>query len=229
MLREPLIPDNLRLAIEGDTLSGVHSQTHDLQRRTLGTIVIMGTVMALAACSSSGAPTSSSTSRSGVITTLPGNETCTGRPPENSGSPDFYRQQYADGVAAPLKEKLKTYDSAVVSGDSHLIGQAAAALGTDFRTDATLVDIPRLYGCYDQQILAHLQKAAVAFADTLDGMSCAADGMCGKKQTDVPALIAQAAPQERAAVDAFNAYAAQFGAEKLPTQTASAVPRAWRL
>jgi hypothetical protein len=185
--------------------------------------------MALAACASSGTPTGSSTSRSGVVTTLPGNETCTGGAPQNVASPDIYQQQYADGVATPLKEKLKTYDSAVASGDSHLIGQAAGTLGSDIRTDAKLADIPRVYGCYDQQILAHLQKAAVTFADTLDALSCASDGMCGKKQTDVPALIAQAAPQERAAVDAFNAYAAQFGAEKLPSARSSAVPRAWRV
>jgi hypothetical protein len=164
-----------------------------------------------------------------VITTLPGNETCQGRPPQNAASPDVYRQRYADDLASPLKDRLRAYDTATGSGDSARVGQAAGALDTDIRADARLVDIPRLYGCYDQKVLTRLQNATEAFAMTLDALSCASANMCNRKQADVPALLAQAAPQERSAVEAFNAYAAQFGGEQLPAPRASAGARSWRV
>lgn len=201
-------------------------QTHALNWRTLGGLAILGIALALTGCSSSETPAESSSSRASVVTTLPGAETCSGRAPQNVASPDFYRQQYADGLATPLKERLKTYDAAVESGDIRGIRQAAGALGTDIRADGRLVDIPRLYGCYDQKVLARLQNAAKEFADVLDALSCATDNMCGRKQTEVPALIAQAAPQERSAVQAFNAYAAQFGGMAIPVPTSA--ERAWR-
>jgi hypothetical protein len=164
-----------------------------------------------------------------VVTTLAGGETCKGRASQNVESPDFYQQHYANDLASPLKERLKTYDSAVVSVDTQRIGEAAGVLGTEIRADAKLVDSPRVYGCYDQQVLTHLQNEAVAFADTLDAMSCASADMCGRKPTEVPSIVAQAAPQERAALDAFNAYAAQFGGEKLPSPQTAAGQRGWRL
>lgn len=185
--------------------------------------------MAVTACGSSGTSAGSSSSRPGVVTTLPGNETCEGRAPQNAASPGVYRQQYADDLASPLEERLRTYDSAIASGDSQRIGQAAGGLDTDIRADARLVDIPRLYGCYDQKVLARLQNATEAFATTLDALSCASANMCDRKQTDVPGLVAQAAPQERSAVEAFNAYSAQFGGQQLPTPQASAGARSWRV
>jgi hypothetical protein len=207
-------------------LTGTSSQTRVANRCALGGLAILGIALALTGCGSSDTLTGSSSSRGGVVTTLPGTETCSGRPPQNAASPDFYRQQYADGVATPLKERLKTYDSAVESGDVHGVGQAAGTLGTEVRAYGRLVDIPRLYGCYDQQVLAHLQHAATEFANALDALSCATASMCNRKQAEVPGLIAQAAQQERAAVEGFNAYAAQFGGIQIPVQTSAA--RGWR-
>jgi len=184
--------------------------------------------MALTACGSSRTPASSSSS-AGVVTTIAGGDTCLGRAGKNEASPDFYRQQYADGLANPLEERLKTYGAAASSGDSRRIGDAAAALDTDVRADARLLNVPRLYGCYDQAVLTRLQNATETFATTLDALSCAAAGMCSRKQTEVPRLLVQAGPQERTYVEALDAYADQFGGEQLPVPRASALPRAWRV
>jgi hypothetical protein len=184
--------------------------------------------MALTACSSSHIPASSSSS-GGVATTIAGADTCQGRAAPNDATPDFYRQQYADGLANPLEDRLTTYGSAALSGDPHRIGDAAAALDTDIRADARLVNVPRLYGCYDKTVLTRLQNATEAFATTLDVLSCAAANMCNRRQTEVPGLVAQAAPEERTYVEALDAYADQFGGEQLPVPRASAGPRAWRV
>jgi hypothetical protein len=192
-------------------------------------LAILGLAMALAACGSSGTPAGPSSSRSGAVTTIAGGDTCRGRAGQNDTSPDFYRQQYAGGLANPLEDRLRTYDSAAESGDSHRIGDAAGALDTDIRADARLVNIPRLYGCYDQTVLTGVQNATEAFATTLDALSCAGANLCNRKQTEVPGLVAQAAPQERTAIEAFDAYAAQFGGEQLPLPRSSAAPRARRV
>jgi hypothetical protein len=210
-------------------LSGVSSQDHVSARPASRGLAVLGIAMALTtACGSSGTPAGSSTSRPGVVTTLPGNLTCKGGAPPNDASPDFYRQQYAE-LVNPLKERLKTYDAAAESGDARSIGLAAAALDTDIRADAGLVNIPRLYGCYDQKVLARLQNATEAFATTLDALSCASDNRCNRKQTEVPGLVAQASPQERATIGAFNAYAAQLGGEELSSPQASTVPKSRRM
>ena len=210
-------------------MSGVSSQDHVSARPASRGLAVLGIAMALTtACGSSGTPAGSSTSRPGVVTTLPGNLTCKGGAPPNDASPDFYRQQYAE-LVNPLKERLKTYDAAAESGDARSIGLAAAALDTDVRADAGLVDIPRLYGCYDQKVLARLQNATEAFATTLDALSCASDNRCNRKQTEVPGLVAQASPQERATIGAFNAYAAQLGGEELSSPQASTVPKSRRM
>lgn len=91
------------------------------------------------------------------------------------------------------------------------------------------MNVPRLYGCYDQTVLTRLQNATEAFATTLDALSCAAANMCNRKQTEVPSLVAQAALRERTYVEALDAYAAQFGGEQLPVPRASSGPRAWRV
>jgi hypothetical protein len=163
-----------------------------------------------------------------AVTTAAGADTCQGRTVPNDAAPDFYRQQYEDGLANPLEERLKTYGSAAASGDPRRIGDAAAALDTDIRADARLVNVPRLYGCYDKAILTRLQNATEEFATTLDGLSCAAANMCNRKQTEVPSLVSQALPQERTYIEALDAYAAQFGGEQLPVPP-SAGSRAWRL
>jgi hypothetical protein len=207
----------------------VNSQDLGSARPASRGLAVLGIAMALTtACGSSGTPAGSSTSRPGVVTTLPGNLTCEGGAPPNDASPDFYRQQYAE-LVNPLKERLKTYDAAAESGDARSIGLAAAALDTDIRADAGLVDIPRLYGCYDQKVLARLQNATEAFATTLDALSCASDNRCNRKQTEVPGLVAQASPQERATIGAFNAYAAQLGGEELSSPQASTVPKSRRM
>ncbi len=197
-----------------------------LRRAAVG-LAVLGVALTLTACGSSRTPASPSSS-GGVVTTVAGADTCQGRPGPTDPAPDFYRQQYADGLANPLEERLKTYASATLSGDARRIGDAAAALDTDIRADARLVNVPRLYGCYDQTVLTRLQNATESFAITLDALSCAAANMCNRKQTEVSNLVAEAAPQERTYVQALDAYAVQFGGVQLPVPAAAA-PRARRV
>ena len=197
-------------------------------RRAAAGLAVLGIAMTLPACGSSSTPASSSSSH-GTVTTVAGGDTCQRRGGPNDGTPDFYRQQYADGLADPLEARLQTYGSATVSGDPHRIGDVAAALDTDIRADARLVNVPRLYGCYDQAVLSRLQDATETFATTLDALSCAAANMCNRKQTEVAGLVAQAAPQERRYVEALDAYAAQFGGEQLPVPGATAGSRSRRM
>ncbi|ORV42178.1 hypothetical protein [Mycobacterium conspicuum] len=192
-----------------------------MARRAGAGLAVVGTALVLPACGSMGTPASSSSSAD-VVTTVAGGDTCQRRVGPNDGTPDFYRQQYADGLADPLEARLQTYGSATASGDPHRIGDVAAALDTDIRADARLVNVPRLYGCYDQAVLTRLQDATEAFATTLDALSCAAADMCNRRQAEVPGLVARAAPQERSYVEALDAYAAQFGGEQLPVPGAAA-------
>ena len=56
-------------------MSGASAQTHPANRRTVGAAVILGVAMTLTGCGSSGTPVgSSSTTRSGVVTTVPGGQ-----------------------------------------------------------------------------------------------------------------------------------------------------------
>ncbi len=200
-------------------MTGVRSQTHAPKRRMGGGLTLLGVAMALTACGSSGTTTGSSgpaSSGAGVVTTMSGGDTCTGRAGQHDAAPDFYQQQYATGLANQLNDRLKTYDSALESLDPHSIGDAAGALDSEIRADARLVNVPRLYGCYDPKILTGLQNATNTFADTLDALSCAGNNLCNRKPTEVPGLVGQAKPQERTYVQAINAYAAQFGGEQLP-------------
>lgn len=220
MLRAQGQSDNLRPAREECALSGLRWHAYAAHRRAVGGLLIMGFAilgfaMALTACGSSGTPAGSSSS-SGVVTTVAGGDTCDGRAGRNEASPEFYQQQYASGLANQLKEKLQNYDSAVDSGDPKRIGDTANALDTEIRADARLVNIPRLFGCYNPRFLTALQSATDAFASTMDTVSCAGVNMCNRKQSEVPELVAQAEPQERTYVAAINAYAAQFGGEQLP-------------
>lgn len=208
-------------------MDAVRWLTHASTRRAAAGFAIVGIALALTACGSSRTPASSSSSGR-VATTLASGDTCQGRTAPNEATPEFYRQQYAEGLADPLEERLKTYGSAASSGDPHRIGDAAAALDTDIRADARLVNVPRLYGCYDKAMLTGLQNATEAFATTLDALSCAGANMCNRKPTEVPRLVAQAAPQERTYVESLDAYAAQFGGEQLPVPP-SAGSRAWRV
>lgn len=197
-------------------------------RHAAAGLAVLGVAMALAACGSSRPPASSS-SGAPAVTTVAGGDTCQGRVGPNDGTPDFYRQQYADGLANPLEQRLKAYRSATATGDPHRIGDVAAALDTDIRADGRLVNVPRLYGCYDQAVLTRLQDATETFATTLDVLSCAAANMCNRKQTEVPGLVSQGAPQERRYVEALDAYAAQFGGVQLSMPGAAAGSRSWRM
>lgn len=189
------------------------SQTHASRRRAVGSVAVLGVAMVLTACGSSGTPSGSSSS--GVVTTISGNETCAGQSGQNGASPDSYREQYATGMAKQLKATISTYLTAVQSGDSQRVADAAGALAAEIRADARLVNIPRLYGCYNAKVLANLQKATDTLATTLDALSCAGVNMCNKTQSEVPRLLVQEKPQERTYVEAVNAYAAQFGGEQL--------------
>jgi hypothetical protein len=195
-------------------LTEVRSQT--LARRMGGGLALAGITVTLTACGTSGTPTGSSSSGAGVVTTMSGGDTCAGRANQHEASPDFYQQQYAAGLANQLNDRLKTYDSALDSIDPHSIGDAAGALDSEIRADARLINVPRLYGCYDPKILTGLQDATNVFAETLDALSCAGNNLCNRKATEVPDLVSQAKPQERTYVHAINAYAAQFGGEQLP-------------
>ena len=195
-------------------MTEVRSQTH--ARRMGGGLALAGIAMTLTACGSSGTPTGSSSSGAGVVTTMSGGDTCAGRANQHEASPDFYQQQYATGLAKQLNDRLKAYDSALDSIDPHSIGDAASTLDSEIRADARLVNVPRLYGCYDPKTLTALQNATNEFADTLDALSCAGNNLCNRKPTEVPGLVTQAKPQERTYVHAINAYAAQFGGEQLP-------------
>jgi hypothetical protein len=182
-------------------------------RRRAGSVAVLGVAMALTACGSTGTPSGSSSS--GAVTTISGNETCAGQSGQNEGSPDSYRQQYAGGMAKQLKAAITTYETAVQSGDSQRVADAAGAMAAEIRTDAHLANIPRLYGCYNAKVLASLQKATDTLATTLDALSCAGVNMCNKNQSEVPHLLVQEKPQERTYVEAVNTYAAQFGGEQL--------------
>jgi hypothetical protein len=199
---------------EVPVLTEVRSQTRAL--RMGGGLALAGIAMALTACGPSGTPTGSSSSGAGVVTTMSGGDTCAARANQHDASPDFYQQQYATGLANQLNDKLKTYDSALDSLDPHNIGDAAGALDSEVRADARLVNVPRLYGCYDPKILTGLQNATNSFAEALDALSCAGNNLCNRKPTEVAGLVATAKPQERTYVQAINAYAAQFGGEQLP-------------
>jgi hypothetical protein len=111
-------------------------------------------------------------------------------------------------LAKQLKATISTYDSAVQSGDSQQVADAAGALAAEIRADAHLATIPRLYGCYNPKVLAGLQKATDTLATTLDALSCAGVNMCNRNQAEVPRLLPQEKPQERTYVEAINTYAA---------------------
>ena len=95
-------------------MNAVSWLTHTSNRRAAAGVAVLGIAVALTACGSSRTPASSSSS-AGVVTTVAGGDTCQGRVGPNDAAPDFYRRQYADGLADPLEERLKTYGSAAVS------------------------------------------------------------------------------------------------------------------
>jgi hypothetical protein len=141
---------------------------------------------------------------------------CTGQQGPNPAKPESYQQQYSTAVFRPLKNDLRTYQSAAASGDPRKTGRSATALYSEIETDLMMFGTQSWFGCYDPAVLANLQQSANAFASTLDDISGAAASFSGKTPADIPALVAQARPQEKTYIEAMNAYAKQFGGEQIP-------------
>lgn len=140
---------------------------------------------------------------------------CTGQQGPNPAKPESYREQYSSTVFAPLKRDLARYQSAAASDDPDQTGRAATSLYSEIQTDLAMFTDQTWFGCYDPVVLTGVKQAADAFTSTLDDISAAAAGFSGKTPDDVPALVAQAQPQQTAYISALNAYAAQFGGEQI--------------
>lgn len=130
-------------------------------------------------------------------------------------SPGTLQGQYSHEVAANLEPTLDEYHAAIASGDAKQIGTAAGDLNSEIRGDTHKVTVPASYGCHDATILATLQQASTTFAATLDGINMAASGIGDQTPADVGGLVAQAQPQEKAYLNALNAYAGQFGGQQI--------------
>jgi hypothetical protein len=141
---------------------------------------------------------------------------CTGQQGPNSAKPESYQQQYSTAVFRPLKNDLQTYQSAAASGNPRQTGQSATTLYSEIETDLMMFGAQSWFGCYDPAVLANLQQSTDAFASTLDDISGAAASFSGKTPADIPALVAQARPQEKTYIEALNAYAKQFSGEQIP-------------
>lgn len=115
-----------------------------------------------------------------------------------------------------LTNDFAKYHSAVASGDVQQIGEAAGTLYSEIATDVGMFGTQTLFGCYDPAVLASLQQASSTLASTFDSINGAAAGLDGKTPGDVPVLVSRAKPQERAYIDALNAYASQFGGQQVP-------------
>lgn len=151
-----------------------------------------------------------------VIPSAGADAQCSGQQAKNPEKADLYQRQYSAAVSGPLRNHLAAYQSAAASDDPQQIGRAANILYGEVETDLMMFGSQTWFGCYDPAVLAGLQQCADAFASTLDDISGAAANFSGKTAADVPALVAQAQPQEKAYIDALNAYARQFGGEQIP-------------
>jgi hypothetical protein len=140
---------------------------------------------------------------------------CTGEQGPNPAAPESYQSQYNSSVAKPVTKDLAAYDAAVASGDPKQIWQTAGTLSNDISQTPMIFGNQTPFGCYDPPVLTGLQRATNTFATALDSIKGAAAGLGGKTPSDVPGLVSQAKPQERAYVDALNAYAAQFGGQQV--------------
>ena len=142
---------------------------------------------------------------------------CTGQEGPNPAAPESYQSQYKSSVAKPVTKDLAAYQAAVASGDPKQIWQTAGTLSSDISQTPMMFGTQTPFGCYDPAVLTSLQQATNTFASTLDSIKGAAAGLGGKTPSDVPGLVSQAKPQERAYVDALNAYASQFGGQQVRT------------
>jgi hypothetical protein len=140
---------------------------------------------------------------------------CTGQQGPNPAKPEFYQKQYSAAVSGPLRSHLAAYQSAAASDDPQQTGRAANTLYSEIETELMMYGTQTWFGCYDPAVLASLQQSTDSFASTLDDISGAAGSFSGKTPDDVPALVEQARPQERAFIGALNAYAGQFGGDQI--------------
>jgi hypothetical protein len=141
---------------------------------------------------------------------------CDGNAGPNPAAPEFYQEQYNPAVAKPLAKDLATYHDAVASGDAKQIGDAAGTLYSEISSNVNMFATQKLFGCYDPAVLASLQQATNTLASSYDSIKGAAANLSGNTPADVPGLVSQAKPQEKAYVDALNAYASQFGGQQVP-------------
>jgi hypothetical protein len=134
----------------------------------------------------------------------------------NPAAPEFYQEQYGPAVAKPLTKDLATYHSAVTSGDPKEIGDAAGTLYSEISVNVNMFNTQKLFGCYSPLVLASLHQATDPLAATYDSINGAGASLGGKTPDDLPGLVFQARPQEKAYIDALNAYASQFGGQQVP-------------
>ena len=125
------------------------------------------------------------------------------------------KEQIFSRCIGPLRDHLAAYQSAAASDDPRQTGRAANILYGEIETDLMMFGTQTWFGCYDPAVLAGLQQSADAFTSTLDRISGAAANFSGKTAADVPALVAQAQPQEKAYIAALNGYSGQFGGEQI--------------
>jgi hypothetical protein len=141
---------------------------------------------------------------------------CDGNAGPNSAAPEFYQRQYNASVAESLTKDLATYHSAVASGDAQQIGDAAGTLYSEISSNVDMFVTQRLFGCYDPTVLNSLKQATNTLASTFDSINGASAGLGGETPSDIPRLVSQAKPQEKAYIDAVNLYASQFGGQQVP-------------
>ena len=134
----------------------------------------------------------------------------------NPAAPESYQEQYNPAIAEPLTKDLATYRDAVGSGDAKEIGEAAGTLYSEISSNVNMFVTQKLFGCYNPAVLASLQQATNTLAPTYDRINGAAANLGGKAPGDVPGLVSQAKPQEKAYIEALNAYASQFGGQQVP-------------
>jgi len=143
-------------------------------------------------------------------------ENCDAQAGPNPAAPEFYQEQYNPSVAKPLTKDLATYHSAVASGDPKQIGQAAGTLYSEISFNPRMFSMQTAFGCYDPAVLTSLQQATNTLAPIYDSINGAAANLGGKTPNDIPGLVSQAKPQEKAYIDALNAYASQFSGQRVP-------------
>lgn len=134
----------------------------------------------------------------------------------NPAAPEFYKEQYNASVAEPLTKDLATFRDAVPSLDPRQIGPAAGALHSDISSYYTMFGTQTSFGCYSPAVLASLQQATDALAPTFNTIVSAAANSERKTHSRITGFVSRAMPQEMGYIQALNAYASQFGGQRVP-------------